>query len=112
MIVSYPAMEHKKALFLLFSCDLTKEILLLKTQMERQPGREGIQKSILRRFSGMELNIICTTVSAEVMLSFRTHSCVTPTAPMLVLRSNGFEQFSGSLFCFQLCFWRTMDTSQ
>ena len=26
--------------------------------MERQPGREGIQKSILRRFSGMELNII------------------------------------------------------
>lgn len=34
--------------------------------MERQPGKEGIQKSILRRFSGMELNIICTTVSAEV----------------------------------------------
>ena len=24
----------------------------------------------------MELNIICTTVSAEVMLSFSTHSCV------------------------------------
>ena len=65
-----------------FSCDLTKEILLLKTQMERQLGREGIQKSILRRFSGMELNIICTTVSAEVMLSFRTHSCVMPTEPM------------------------------
>lgn len=33
----------------------------------------------------MELNIICTTVSAEVMLSDRTHSCVMPTEPMLSL---------------------------
>jgi hypothetical protein len=31
----------------------------------------------------MELNIICTTVSAEVILSFSTHSCVIPTAPMI-----------------------------
>ena len=30
----------------------------------------------------MELNIICTTVSAEVMLSIRTHSRVMPTAPI------------------------------
>ena len=29
-------------------------------------GLDVLQKSILRRFSGMELNIICTTVSAEV----------------------------------------------
>ena len=30
----------------------------------------------------MELNIICTTVSAEVMLSVRTHYCVMPTEPI------------------------------
>ena len=30
----------------------------------------------------MEWNIICTTVSAEVMLSVRTHSRVMPTAPI------------------------------
>ena len=35
-----------------------------------------------RIFSGMEANIIRTTVSAEVMLSVSTHSCVMPTAPM------------------------------
>jgi len=33
-------------------------------------------------FSGMELNIICTTVSAEVILSCSTHSCVIPTEPI------------------------------
>ena len=27
----------------------------------------------------MERNIICTTVSADVMLSFKTHSCRAPT---------------------------------
>lgn len=30
----------------------------------------------------VELNIIRTTVSADVMLSFSTHSCVIPTAPI------------------------------
>ncbi len=40
------------------------------------------RKYILRMFSGMDANIICTTVSAEVMLSYSTHSCVMPTAPM------------------------------
>ena len=40
------------------------------------------EKNTFCRFSGMETNIICTTVSAEVMLSFNTHSWVMPTAPM------------------------------
>ena len=35
-----------------------------------------------RIFSGMDANIMRTTVSAEVMLSFSAHSCVIPTAPM------------------------------
>ncbi len=41
-----------------------------------------LQNSIVRMFSGMERNIICTTVSAEVMLSVSTHSCVIPTEPI------------------------------
>ena len=41
-----------------------------------------LQKKIFRIFSGIEWNIICTTVSADVMLSVRTHSCAMPTAPM------------------------------
>ena len=39
-----------------------------------------------RMFSGMDANIMRTTVSAEVMLSFSTHSRVIPTAPMQVNR--------------------------
>ena len=41
-----------------------------------------LQKKTFRIFSGIEWNIICTTVSADVMLSVRTHSCAMPTAPM------------------------------
>ena len=62
-------------------------------------GLDILQKSILRRFSGMELNIICTTVSAEVMLSFRTHSSVIPTAPIhnVFCATYGRRRHAGSL---------------
>ena len=33
----------------------------------------SVQKRIDRMFSGMDWNIICTTVSAEVMLSWSIH---------------------------------------
>lgn len=42
----------------------------------------SVQKRMDRMFSGMDWNIICTTVSAEVMLSWSTHSWVMPTEPM------------------------------
>ncbi len=39
------------------------------------------QKYIFFIFSGIDANIICTTVSAEVVLSFSSHSFVMPTVP-------------------------------
>ena len=58
-----------------------KSLFRMIWMRSRCEAPDSDQKSILRKLSGMEPNIIRTTVSAGVMLSFISHSRVMPRVP-------------------------------
>ena len=51
-------------------------------KLNREEQKPDFRRKPYIRFPGMELNIILTIVSAEVLWSFNTHSRVVPTEPI------------------------------